>query len=52
MPAEVFFAEICLVYTTNRGDLLQMEIVGSITNWSYNQSEQLVTGRTTDRATA
>ena len=38
--------------TTNLGERLQMEIVWSITVWSCNQSEQLVTGRTTDRATA
>ena len=30
---------------------MQIEIVWSITVWSCNQSEQLVTGRTTDRAT-
>ena len=40
-----------LTRTTNRGERLQMEIVWSITVWC-NQSEQLVTGRTTDRATA
>ena len=38
--------------TTNICERLQMEIVWSITVWSCNQSEQLVTGRTTDRATA
>ena len=41
-----------LTRTTNRGERLQMEIVWSITLWSCNQSEQLVTDRTTDRATA
>ena len=40
-----------LTRTTNRGEWLQMEIVWSITVWSCNLSEQLVTGRTTDRAT-
>ena len=40
-----------LTRTTNRGERLQMEIVWSITVWSCNQSEQLVTGWTTDRAT-
>ena len=37
-----------LTRTTNRGERFQME---SITVWSCNQSEQLVTGRTTDHAT-
>ena len=41
-----------LARTTNICERLQMEIVWSITVWSCNQSEQLVTGRTTDRATA
>ena len=41
-----------LARTTNLGERLQMEIVWSITVWSCNQSEQLVTGRTTDRVTA
>ena len=41
-----------LARTTNLGERLQMEIVWSITVWSCNQSEQPVTGRTTDRATA
>ena len=41
-----------LAHTTNICERLQMEIVWSITVWSCNQSEQLVTGRTTDRATA
>ena len=41
-----------LARTTNLGERLQMEIVWSITVWSCNQSEQLMTGRTTDRATA
>ena len=41
-----------LTRATNRGERLQMEIVWIITVWSCNQSEQLVTGRTTDRATA
>ena len=40
-----------LTRTTNRGERLQMEIVWSITVWSCNRSEQLVTGRTPDRAT-
>ena len=34
-----------LARTTNLGERLQMEIVWSITVWSCNQSEQLVTGR-------
>ena len=41
-----------LTRTTNRGERLQMEIMGRVTHWSCNQSEQLVTGQTTDRATA
>ena len=41
-----------LACTTNICERLQMEIMWSITVWSCNQSEQLVTGRTTDRATA
>ena len=41
-----------LARTTNICERLQMEIVWSVTVWSCNQSEQPVTGRTTDRATA
>ena len=40
-----------LTCTTNRGERFQMEIVWSITVWLCNQSKELVTGRTTDRAT-
>ena len=41
-----------LIRTTNRGDCKLMELVGSNADWSYNQSGQFATARTTDRATA
>ena len=43
-----FVSNRTLTCITNRGERLQMEIVGSIANWSHNQLGQLVTGQTTD----